>query len=432
MRGKSSLWPFGLRMSSFAAPALLALAGNSFAAESVPPPALPAVAPAVPEVLDLHQCREVALAQQPAIAASRASLSAAVLKQQALDKLRLAALLQRDLPIRRKQSAVGVEASQAALTQAEWDTIHGVTFCYLSALYANEQLKLADDTIADLKRLHESVYKSVESGEARREIGKPQVDLIKTYLATAEGRREEALVGFQRAASALREAMGVAPDCPISLSESRLPDLAVTPDREQLIALAIARRGEVAQANAGYQATCFEIEAQKSTFFLKANTFAMGGDVHLTPVPPGDNSADNYKPGGIGIEMPPMMAGCRRDRVQQAEAYHERAGAVVDKTRNLVALETEQAYFKWLEASKKLPYYREAVATSDRVHTTVRTNFNPSAGGKGTVEDVVNAGFLNTSLKLQLNQTRYQLLLGLAALERDTAGGFCPGFEAPR
>src|SRR5205085_837710 len=117
-----------------------------------------AVAPAAaPQELDLAQCRGVALAQQPAIAASRASLNAAYEKQHALDKLRLAALLQRDLPIRRKQASAGIQANQGALTQAEYDTLYGVTFSYISALYANEQLQVADQAIADLKTLLESV-----------------------------------------------------------------------------------------------------------------------------------------------------------------------------------------------------------------------------------------------------------------------------------
>jgi hypothetical protein len=35
-----------------------------------------------------------------------------------------------------------------------------------------------------------------------------------------------------------------------------------------------------------------------------------------------------------------------------------------------------------------------------------------------------------SQIRLELNQARYQLLLALAALERVTAGGICPGFDA--
>src|SRR5262249_26289787 len=147
-------------------------------------------------------------AQQPAIAAARASLTAAVEKQQALDKLRLAAVLQRDLPVRRKQAAAGVQAAEAALTLAEADALYGVTFSYVSALYANEQLQVAGAPLEAWRPPRKRVQRSVDPGEARREIGKTQVDLIKTSLLAAQARREEAVEGLQRASSALREAMG--------------------------------------------------------------------------------------------------------------------------------------------------------------------------------------------------------------------------------
>jgi outer membrane protein TolC len=432
MRGTTFPWRFAFRFAgALAAPVVLSLAGDAFAAEPLPAPTS-VVAPApVPQVFDLHQCREVARAQQPGIAAARASLAAAVEKQQALDKLRLAAVLQRDLPVRRKQAAAGVQAAEAALTLAEADALYGVTFSYLSALYANEQLQVADAAIEDLKRLLESVQKSVDSGDARREIGKTQVDLIKTYLLAAQARREEAVEGLQRASSALREAMGVGPDCRLALAQSKLLDLDVTPDKDQILALALARRGELAQADAAFAATCFEIEAQKSTFFLSGHTFAIGSDIHAHPIPAAEHD-DRYRPGAISIEMPAVIAGRRGDRVQQAEAYHQRAGAVVEKTRNLVALDAEQTYLRWLEAAKQLPHLREAATTSDRAATALRTGFNPGTGGKGTVEEVLAGGLLATNQKLHLNQARYQALIGLAGLERATAGGFCAGFEAPR
>ena len=426
MRGTGFSWRFGAHiLGNLATPVLISLAGEAFAAEPLPPPI---VAPAAQsQVLDLHQCRDIALIQQPALAASRASLTAAVEKQQALDKLRLAAIIQRDLPVRRKQAAVGVQANQSALTLAESETIYGVTFSYLSALYANEQLQVADEAITRLKDLLEVVEKAVASGDARKEFGQPQIDYIKTNLLVAQARREEAVEGLQRASSALREAMGVAGDCPISLAQGHLVDLNVTPDKEQIVALAISRRGEMGQATAGFQATCFEIEAQKSTFFFSGKTFAIGSDIHAYPIPLADHN-DHYRPGGVGLEMPAMLAGTRGDRVHQAEAYHERAGAVVEKTRNLIVLDAEQAYLKWLEASKKLPYLREASMTGDRTADAYRKNFSPLANGKGTIEEVIGAGLQATNVKLQLNQARYQALLGLAALERATSGGFCPGF----
>ncbi len=201
-------------------------------------------------------------------------------------------------------------------------------------------------------------------------------------------------------------------------------------DKEQVLALALARRGEMVQAAGAAQATCLEIQAQKATFFPSARSFASGSDVHATPVPQGSHD-DPYRPGGLGIEIPPTINGHRSDRVEQARLYHDRAEAVVAKTHNLIALDAEQAYLRWLEASKKLGVYEEAAVKAAKVNLDLRTRFDPKVA-KISLDDLTNAGIQATQTRLQANQTRYQLLLALTALERRTAGmGFNAGLDAP-
>ena len=61
---------------------------------------------------------------------ANASLSAAVLRQQALDNLRVPTLLARDLPTRRQQAALGVVIAQASLQQAEFNTLYDLSHFY--------------------------------------------------------------------------------------------------------------------------------------------------------------------------------------------------------------------------------------------------------------------------------------------------------------
>src|SRR5216683_1023888 len=72
-------------------------------------------APPPPATLDLAACRQLALDQQPALKAYRASQAAAAVKARALDDLRLAPLVAHDIPIRRKQSALGVQIAEARI-----------------------------------------------------------------------------------------------------------------------------------------------------------------------------------------------------------------------------------------------------------------------------------------------------------------------------
>jgi outer membrane protein TolC len=430
MRGTScDVWRLGRQfVVGLAAPALLSVSGVALAAEPAPAPMPVAATPApAPAPLDLAACRQFAFERQPGLVAARASLAAAHARAEALEHLHLAALVQRDLPIRRKQAALGVQISEAALSQAEWDTRHDVTFTYLAAVYATEQLAVANLGVEDLESLREIIAAYLKDPNPPKDLSQRNVDQIDIALLVGKGRREEAVEGVERALSALREAMGVGCDYPVKLATNALPRVTAVVDKEQVVASALARRGEMTQAANVAQVTCFEIEAQKATWFPSARTFASGSDIHATPVPQGSHD-DPYRPGGVGIEMPATINGHRSDRIEQARNYHDRAEAVVAKTHNLIALDAEQAYLRWLEASKKLAPFEEAATKADKLHDNVRKQYDPKTG-KTTVDELLNAGLLATQTRLQANATRYQQLQALAALERVTAGGFNAGLD---
>src|SRR5262245_32075157 len=104
-----------------AAPVLFTLGGAVVAAGPRPasqPPGRAVDPAAAVHVFDLAACRRIALANNPSVAAARASLSAAVVRSQSLDRLHVPTFLARDLPIRRKQSQLGITIQQGMLTQA--------------------------------------------------------------------------------------------------------------------------------------------------------------------------------------------------------------------------------------------------------------------------------------------------------------------------
>jgi outer membrane protein TolC len=421
----------GFRVAAgVAAPVLFSLGGSALAADPPPaqlPPAPAATAEAPLQVLDLGACRRTALANQPALAAARASVAAAVARAEALDHLHIPSFLARDLPVRRKQAQLGITVAQGVLTQAEGDTIYGVTFSYLSALYAAEQLEVADNGVADLKKLQDLAKEIVQSG-SRPDVTQQQVDLIGAYILTVQGRREEAAQGLQRAVSALREAMGVGPDVSFQLADRRLPRIDVAVDREQIIGAALARRGEVVQAATVAQVAGCEVCAQQALLLLpNTRTFAAGSDIHANVLPAGEYD-EHYRPGAITVEMPTTLTGSRRDRVEQAKIYSARTASVADKARNLITLEAEQAYLRWLEASQKTPKYRQSADEADKVYRSLRERFDPRIQ-RIRLDDLINAGVLKTQLRLQANQGYYQLLQALTMLERVTAGGFNAGLD---
>lgn len=420
-------------------PAGLSLALLGQAAEPLLQPekvqVLPAVAEPVPA--GLAGLRHLALEKQPALAAYRASAAATEAKSDALDRMHLAALIRRDLPVRRKQAEQGVLASQAQLRKAEHDTLYGVTRTYLSVLYARQQLAIAERALDEndaavssllyLKKVAQGIYKD----RTRPDVKKWNVDQIDVLVQVTRGRREEASLGIQRALAALREAVGLEADCPLTVDlKAVLPVFNQPVTREQVVALALDRRGEIVQASAGIEVTSLEIDAQKRIRGRQGETFAIGSDLHAEAVPQGFSNGE-YRPGAITIEMPAKMVGSKAARREQAEALQSRAVAVADKTRHLVTLEAEDAYYKWQEASRQAVEYEKAAVAAEKVADDIREGFNPNdkQSARPTLDDVIEWRVRATQLRVLANQARFNALLGLAALERVTAGGIDPGFD---
>lgn len=418
---------FGI-LSGLAVPGSFYLVGAGSAADHLPP-ALPAV-PAVAHqqaALDLAACRRLALSQQPALAAAQDSLAMAEARSRAVDRLLLPGLVERDLPIRRHQAALGVQAAQAGVNLAEWETIYAVTRNYLSVMYAREQLDVVDGALRRLAELREGVEQIRATG-TRRNVNEQNVEQVDVFIQIVKARREEAAVGLQRAGAALREAMGVGSDYCLVLADNRLPALNVDVCREQLIELALARRPELAQAQTAAEVVAYEVKAQGKSHKPTQRTFASASDIHAQQVQQGHRNGE-YRPGALPMEMPPLLAGGRSGRVEQAEALHARALAVVDKTRDLITLETEDNYFKGVEARSRADKLAEAAKKAQAYADRVRQSFKDSE--QTTSETALNAGVTATQTRIHANEAYYHYLLALAALERITAGGFCPGLETP-
>jgi outer membrane protein TolC len=430
MRAKQGLWGRiqTVTLAALVSPALAAGAAGP-GQESLPAPGAPqapAPLPTQPQgPLSLEACKQLALEHEPSLAAARASLAAAAARAQAVENLHVPRFLARDLPVRRCQAALGVSAAQAGVTRAEADVLYGVTYSYLSALYALEQSRVArgaDQNLADLQQTTKELLPQ------RRNLRESDVTKIGAYREVVAGRQEEAQAGLERALSSLREALALGPDCPLALAGSSLPRINPPVDREQALAAALARRPEILQASLFAQVTEKEVCAQDALHSVTGRTFAQTSDIHAQPVPVGSYD-ENYRPGAVGPEMPTALPGSRCDRVSQARAYNARAEAAAEKARNLVALETEQAYLRWKEAAGKLPHYEKAAEDAARVAGELQKEFKLKE--TVNVDAALNAGLVATQLRVQVNQTRYQLLLALAALERATGGGFCAGFETP-
>jgi outer membrane protein TolC len=372
----------------------------------------------------LADCLAIARQQAPAILAARASLAAAMTGHQSLQQLRGGALLAKDLPIRKQQAAWGVNAAAANLAQVECDTDCAVARTYYSVTYARDQRQIADQIVIRLKLTVANGETLLGKEGAPPDLNPLAIEKAKLYLSMSETRLHETIRGQQRAKAALREAMGLDPEVDFQVAEDKLPEATTGIEKSSIMDLALARRGEISQSQSAVNITCLEVHAQSKSTFVKRPTAASGGDMHARPIPTG-SFGDNYVPGAIGLDFPSMFVGSRTNRMQRASELSSRAQAAADKARNLVALDAEDAWLRWEEATSNItklkPAVKNGAATAQKAQDAL------DSGVIQSYRDVLEMFVLVAQTQAKLNEAYYQHMIALTELERVTAGGYPAG-----
>ena len=382
--------------------------------------AAPPVSPAESSgVLDLDACLELGMQHQPALDAARASLAATEAGKRGLDRLIIPRLLKPELGVRREQACQGLTIANAALSQAEAETRYAITRNFFTVQYIRSQRIVVDDVLRNLDTGYKRAEKLFKEGEIDIKITQIDLDALKIQIGLVKSRKSQVENGMLKAVAALREAMGLKYDYPLAIAAVPLPAPVYKLNKDELIAAALANRGEIIQANGAHRVTQLEIQAQTKIFGWQGDTFASGADIHVQPIPlPVSNG--EYRPGAFGLEMPIRFAGRKQDRVTRASALSDRAAAVVDKANNLVALDVEAQYLKLQEAVEDIQslsgIQKIAAGLPDRVQQLQPKDF--------TSGNIIQANTTAIQVRTEMNDAIHMHALALAGLERATAGAF--------
>jgi outer membrane protein TolC len=412
---------------------LLSLAGCLLAAapgaaeepdawQEQPGSATPSTTGTAAVTLDLGACLQLALHEHPRIAAARASLASAEDARSALDAMRTPECLAPDLPVRRRQAAVGVTAAAFGVQHAELEVSYDVVRTYVTVLYAREQERVARGVVARLSATQDLTRQALKAGA--RDVNASDVSRITVAVRLAETKHLEASQGIKRALAALREALGQGPEFHFGVPDQRLPVPEARPVLHDALAAALTRRPGLIQAQLFADLVALEVEAQGTTCRTRVETFAAGGDIHSRPVPTGTHDTV-YRPGALGSEMPGLLAGSKAERMQRARDLHARALDVVAQTRNLITLETEDAYLRWEMAAQQVAKAREAADAAEKLAAELDRKL--TTGLRVKPDDVVNAHAQAAQARAQYNQHLDEEIIALADLVRATAGGFHAG-----
>jgi hypothetical protein len=389
---------------------------------------LPAAEPVtVIPTYTLNDCLAIGRTHQPAIQAAQASLYAAQMSQRGLNDIGFGKNLAKDLPVRKQQAAWGVNAAYANLLQVQCDISAAIARMYFSVQYAREQAKLLEEMLKQINAAIKTGEVLLGQEGAPPDLSPQSLHKGRNIIVMIETKQDEARRGVQRAEMGLREAMGIGPDCPFAVAYEPLPEPLRQVSKEYLISLAVTRRGEVTQVDSAVNITCLEVKAQSLIKGNKKPTAAAGGDFHAKPIPSG-SFGDDYKPGAIGMDFPTLFAGPQQDRMQRAGWINARTVAVAEKTRNLMALEAEDAYLKWEEAIAKMDRTAKQADEDEKFLRKLKAALegNILQSYKDYLELVVLAG----QIKAQYNEARYNHAVALTEFERVTNCGLGCGITS--
>lgn len=149
--------------------------------------------------------------------------------------------------LRVKAAEIGVERARFNTANAERSVLARVTRAYYKVLAVERRLDVTSEALALNERLLEATRTQLQEGEiSELESNLAEIELGRARARVLRGRRE-----LERAELELKQEIGVAPDRPIQLAfEEPAPLPVATLEQGSLVALAFARRPDMAAANA--------------------------------------------------------------------------------------------------------------------------------------------------------------------------------------
>lgn len=342
------------------------------------------------EELTLRQAVEMAINNNPTVAADQLSAQAATQSARGARALAnpeiivaptvagdagadSALMFSQPLEIngaRRARGRIAANEATAAgfdATATKRDIVLRVNQFYWDVSHAQELVKLNQENIAYLESLSVAVQKQLDVGKI------PGSQLIKTEVELARARQElaQAQLELAQAEASMNGLLNRPHDTDVAATDP-LTFSDVTPDRTALLASALGSRPEVSAANAQVAAARGGIQAAKLrrtpdiALQARRGTFEAGSD------------------GGIAVAvlLPVLDWGSVKADVRRAEIVTQSQEKQLEATRNSVALDVEHSIQLVNTSSQVVREYQGGIlGKSEELAQMARTGYEKGATG---------------------------------------------------
>lgn len=319
-------------------------------------------------------------------------------------------LIQQPLEINGVRAArTGIARAQARKAQAQAvielrTLVFDTKTAYYGLAQAHDRLALARESLHFADEFDRIASQQVELG------ARPGIEVTQTSIEVARARQQVTLAESEvvSAIAALNTRMGRSPDTAIGMLT--LASAASTiPQKEDAVRLALAARAEITAE-----------EAEAEAFHQEARLARAEGLPDLAPQfragkvtrGVGDTAV------GLGITIPLIDYGGRRNRIRQAEESARAQSDRIAVARNQVKLEIEQALARVHASADVIKSYRQGVLEqSRRLLEGSRIGFQE---GKTNIVAVLEAQRTFRAVQAEFTKAQADYALALAEFERAT------------
>jgi len=387
---------------------------------------LPGVACAqtVPPMLTVEAAVTQAIRQNPRLAAAAHDLTAAqagARSARALSNPQLTftpaltpggsdeeLLFQQPLELNGTRSArAGIAGAQLRQSRAEAVVeLRRVVFetqtAYFQFARAEELRQLAERLLQSAEELDRITGRQVEVGT------RPGIDRTQTTIEVARARQQVTLAASRvtEAAGALNTLMGRAPSEAVGALEPA-HFLPLAGDRETLVRQALAARTEIEAGEASREAALQEARLARAQGRPDLAPQLRGGNLLRGPSDTGI---------GLGITLPFLDYGSRRNRIRQAEETARAAAARTASAKAQIQRDVEAAHARYRAATEVLASYDRGILDQARkLVTASRTGFE---SGLTSIVGVLEAQRTYRSVLTEYTNALIDQALARVELER--------------
>lgn len=262
------------------------------------------------------------------------------------------------LRYRNEQAKLGIEAAEQDVAMTKDEIVFQVTRAYYGVLLARELERVAEEARGQFQATENLAQSLLKTGNEY--ITTADLRRATAGRLLAENQKLQTRRAAEQALAGLRAAMGLRQVMPLEVADARLVYAAAALDRDALLALALARRPEMAKAQLAVQAAELERKVAKAQFHPDVGAFARMTTIQQNRDYPNPTVPTQFA-AGIEASLPLVAGGRRVAERHKADALIEAASAARDVVRNQIELEVVQAYLEWEEMAERLPLAKRVV-----------------------------------------------------------------------